>query len=151
MKPNYTEMAKETIANFIEKAGKPQEFHAIVAVMQLINELVETALVWLGLLVILVVIFWADCVRFAVDAELRGFAAEVRKANISLPEKERLLDLTEDLQDRIEGKNSISALKWFKHRSAIREMLADGIVGDEVPLIERELKRVANAFLEARP
>ncbi len=67
----------------------------------------------------------------------------------TLVPKERLLDVIERLEDRLDLGRSVDLLRWHRHAEAIQDMLDEGIVGDEVRLIERELERCEGELVES--
>ena len=123
----------------------------ISQVMNHVRKLWDSILTALVIVVLTVVAFWSTICRFGIDCQLNGYAAEVRRSNISLAEKERLLDLIEGLQGRLEQGGQIILVSWLKHDHTLRQILGDGIVGDEVRLIERELNRVEMEFEKSSP
>lgn len=93
-------------------------------------------------LVLLTTIKWSWFTGRAIRRDLRHYAKVVRESPISVPDKERLLDLTDGLDDRLRHGGSLSWFRWAEADDAIQPMLEDGITKDEVRLIERELQRV---------
>ena len=114
--------------------------------MQIIRRLIEVLTVCIVVVVLLVATYWSALSRFGIDASLRTYARAVRQANSPLHERERLLDLIDDLRDRLNDGEQTSLLRWIGHDEAVREMIANGITPDELQLIERELQRAQKAF-----
>jgi len=114
------------------------------------NRLVVLTSVVLGTLVFLVAVNWQLLTKLKAGADLWELARAVRRSTLMLHDKERLLDVIEHLEDRVEVEESIEPLRWWQHAEAIQEMLDEGIVGDEVRLIERELDRAENDLEESR-
>ena len=111
------------------------------------NRLVGFASVVLGITLLLVVVNWHILTKFKAGVDLWYLARAVRRSTLLLQEKERLLDVIEHLEDRLDGKRSIDLLRWHRHAEAMQDMLNEGIVGDEVRLIERELERCEEDFV----
>jgi len=110
----------------------------------LLNSLIQLFCLTFGVVVLLVILNWNLLTKLKSGSDLRGFARAVRRSTLMLHDKERLLDVIEHLEDRVELEESIGPLRWWQHAEAIQEMLDEGIVGDEVRLIERELDRAEN-------
>lgn len=91
---------------------------------------------------LVLILTWPWCQVAIIRFSLHGYAAEVRRANRSLEEKERLLDRIEALDDRLRDGATIGTPRWIEAVGAIRKMLSNGIDPDEVRLIERELQRL---------
>jgi hypothetical protein len=94
-----------------------------------------------ALLIVLLAFSWISVSRFKIETDLRGYARAVRQSHLNLGDKERLLDVIERLEDRLESGEQIGLRVWCLHDQTIREMLDDGIENDEGRLIERELER----------
>jgi len=107
----------------------------------LLNSLVQLICLIVAAVVLLVILNWNLLTKLKAGTDLRGFAGAVRRSTLMLHDKERLLDVIEHLEDRVDLEESIGPLRWYQHAEAIQEMLDEGIVGDEVRLIERELER----------
>jgi hypothetical protein len=86
--------------------------------------------------------------KFRAESDLQDYAGAVRKAALTLADKEYLLDVIERLEDRLDGDLQISWLHWSQHNSSIREMLRSGIDGNAAPFIRRELLRVEKHLAE---
>ena len=113
----------------------------------LLNRLVGFASIVLGTVLLLVVINWQILTKLKAGVDLWGLARAVRRSTLILQEKERLLDVIERLEDRLDLERSVDLLRWHRHAEAIQDMLNEGIVGDEVRLIERELERCEEDFV----
>jgi len=116
----------------------------------LLNSLVQLICLIVAAVVLLVILNWNLLTKLKAGTDLRGFAGAVRRSTLMLHDKERLLDVIEHLEDRVDLEESIGPLRWYQHAEAIQEMLDEGIVGDEVRLIERELDRAENDLEESR-
>jgi hypothetical protein len=90
---------------------------------------------------ILAVANWQTINRWNIGGDLRDYARTVRRSQISVTDKEKLLDVIERLEDRI-GDEQISWLDWRRHDDTLRDILRFGIQPEEVRLVERELQRV---------
>ena len=115
----------------------------------LLNRLVGFASIVLGTVLLLVVINWQILTKLKAGVDLWGLARAVRRSTLILQEKERLLDVIERLEDRLDLERSVDLLRWHRHAEAIQDMLNEGIVGDEVRLIERELERCEGELVES--
>jgi hypothetical protein len=100
--------------------------------------------------VVLVLLVWqrAAVERILIRSDLQDYGQAVRRAGIALADKERLLDHIDSVEDRLEQGKSIGYLRWRRTDSIVRELLEDGIHGDDVQLLERELERVENLLQE---
>jgi hypothetical protein len=85
---------------------------------------------------------WGTINKYRVQSDLRDFGRSVRKATISLSEKERLLDVIERLDDKIEQGEQFGWLDWSRHNETAKEILHGGLDHDKVRLLEREMLRV---------
>ena len=117
----------------------------------LLNRLVGFTSVVLGTVLLLVVVNWQILTKLKAGVDLWGPARSVRRSTLVLQEKERLLDVIERLEDRLDLERSVDLLRWHKHAEAIQDMLDEGIVGDEVRLIERELERAECDLVQSSP
>lgn len=111
------------------------------------NKLENIVSAVVGITVVVVVLLvwqWVAVVRTLIRSDLQEYGQAVRRAGITLADKERLLDHIDSVEDRLEQGKSIGYLRWRRTDSTVRELLEDGIHGDEVQLIERELDRVEN-------
>src|SRR5436190_20716484 len=80
-----------------------------------------------GVLVILtltLVLSWPWFQTAVIRNSLHGYAAQVRRANCSLSEKERLLDRIEALDDRLREGATVGTLRWLESDRIVREMLS---------------------------
>ena len=107
----------------------------------LLNRLIQITSIVLSALLLLVILNWNFLTKLQAGIDLRGFARVVRKSTLLLQDKERLLDVIEHLEDRVDLEESIDLVRWWQHAQAVDDMLESGIEGDEVRLIERELDR----------
>lgn len=87
--------------------------------------------------------------RIVIETKLRSYASAVRQSNVTLADKERLLEVVERLEDRVYNGQRIEWLRWSGHEEAIDQLLKKGINADEVRLIERELQRTEHDLKEA--
>lgn len=97
-------------------------------------------------IVVLVLLVWQRVAveRILIRSDLQDYGRAVRNATIAISDKERLLDHIDSVEDRLEQGKSTGYLRWRRTDGIIREILEDGIHGDEVQLLERELDRVEN-------
>ena len=65
----------------------------------------------------------------------------MRKSTLSLPEKERLLDVIERLDDKADEGEQFDWLTWSRHNETVKELVHGGLDYQKVRLIERELLR----------
>jgi hypothetical protein len=84
---------------------------------------------------------WGTINKYRVQSDLRDFGRCVRKATIALSEKERLLDVIERLDDKIDQGEQFGWLDWSRHAETVREIVHGGLDSEKVRLIERELLR----------
>ena len=110
----------------------------------MLNRLIQTTSIVLAAVLLFVGLNWSFLTKLKAGIDLRGFARVVRKSTLMLHDKERLLDVIEHLEDRVELEESIDLMRWWQHAQAVDDMLEAGIEGDEVRLIERELDRSEN-------
>ncbi len=115
----------------------------------LLNRLVGFTSIVLGTVLLLVVVNWQILTKLKAGVDLWGLARAVRRSTLLLQEKERLLDVIERLEDRLDSERSVDLLHWHRHASASQDMLDEGILGDEVRLIERELERCEGELVES--
>ena len=106
-----------------------------------VNRLIQITGIVLAAVLLFVILNWSFLTKLKVGIDLRGFARVVRKSTLLLHDKERLLDVIEHLEDRVDFEQSIDLMRWCQHAQAVDDMLEAGIEGDEVRLIERELGR----------
>ena len=107
----------------------------------LLNRLIQVTGIVLAAVFLFVILNWSFLTKLKAGIDLRGFALVVRKSTLLLHDKERLLDVIEHLEDRVDLEESVVLIRWWQHSQAIDDMLEAGIEGDEVRLIERELDR----------
>ena len=91
---------------------------------------------------------WATINKYRVQSDLRDFGRSVRKATISLSEKERLLDVVERLDDKIDQGEQFGSFTWSRHAETVKEILHAGLDPDKVRLIERELLRAEKHLVD---
>ena len=87
------------------------------------------------------VLSWSALSRAIAYHDLLKYGQVVRASSLSLNEKERLLDLTDTLTDRVRGGEKIALWRWLETDSAVRPILAELNGEEDVRLIERELER----------
>ena len=107
----------------------------------MLKRLLQVTSIVLAAVLLLAILNWSFLTKLMAGIDLRGFARVVRKSTLLLHDKERLLDVIEHLEDRVDLEESIDLIRWWQHAQAVENMLEAGIVGDEVRLIERELDR----------
>jgi len=113
--------------------------------MALLRKIVQIICLAMLLAVVLAVFDWSTICRMKIEDDLRDCARTVRQSKLMLHEKERLLDVTERLEDRLRSGDQIDFRRWFRHHQTIWEILDDEI---EVRLLERELLRTEQDFKE---
>ena len=84
---------------------------------------------------------WGTINKYRVQVDLRDFGRSVRKSTLSLPEKERLLDVIERLDDKADDGEQFDWLTWSRHAETVREIVHGKLDSEKVRLIERELLR----------
>lgn len=94
-----------------------------------------------ALIVGLAITNWSTINKYRVQADLRDFGRSVRKSTLSLPEKERLLDVLERVEDKSEEGEQFDWLTWSRHNETAKEILHGGLDHDKVRLLEREILR----------
>ena len=94
------------------------------------------------LLLLLLILRWPSLVAFSVQHDLHDYAKTIRASDRNLEEKERLLDMIDSVETRLNNGATLSLWEWRVHNQSIHAMLEDGITADEVRLIERELQKV---------
>ena len=107
----------------------------------LLNRSIQFISIVLAAVLLFVILNWNFMTKVKAAFDLRGFARVVRKSTLLLHDKERLLDVIEHLEDRVDLEESIDLIHWCQHAQAVDDMLEAAIEGDEVRLIERELDR----------
>jgi len=103
----------------------------------------------IALLLVATVAFWPAVTRGWMTLDLHRYAKVVRNSECSLADKERLLDLIDNLQDQLRQGATLSAVRWAECDDSLEHVMAAGIAGDEVRLIERELQRVSHEISDA--
>lgn len=93
------------------------------------------------LLALLVLSNWSSVVSMSIQHDLDEYGRLVRASKRSVGEKERLLDVIDSVEEKLDLGAVPSMRRWLRHDSVIRAMLARGITPDEVRLIERELQK----------
>src|SRR5450432_2011734 len=101
----------------------------------LLIRLIQVTSIVLAAVLLFVILNWSFLTKLKVGIDLRGFARVVRKSTLLLHDKERLLDVIEHLEDRVDFEQSIDLMRWCQHAQAVDDMLEAGIEGDEVRLI----------------
>lgn len=97
-----------------------------------------------GAIFVLVSLCWwwyGDSIRshFILN-DLRHYAIVVRRSELSIDEKDRLIRVVHEIEDAVRDGNCPTY--WDNTDEAVREMLADEITAEEVRLISLELNRV---------
>ena len=109
--------------------------------MPLLQKLGSVLFAFVVAIVVLAVVNWGTILQYRVESDLRDDARYVRKAAISLSEKEKLLDLIERLEDKVEAGQQFGWFEWSRHNDVVREIFHGGLDAGKVQLIERELLR----------
>ena len=84
---------------------------------------------------------WGLINKYRVQSDLRDFAHSVRKSTLSLPEKERLLDVIERLEDKADEGEQFDWFTWSRHAETVKEIIRGGLDSEKMRLVERELLR----------
>jgi hypothetical protein len=92
--------------------------------------------------VVIAAINWPSLVAYKNHQDLHGYGMTVRRSDCSLSDKERLLDLLDDLDERIGQGEQTSILSWRDEDEIIGSLLKESLTPDRVRLIERELVKV---------
>jgi len=103
----------------------------------------------IALLLVATAAFWPTVTRGWMMLDLHRYAKVVRNSERPLHEKERLLDLIENLQDQLRQGTRPKVVRWVECDDAIEGLLRDGLDADEARLIERELQRVVREMTDA--
>ena len=90
---------------------------------------------------------WGLINKYRVQSDLRDFAHSVRKSTLPLPEKERLLDVIERLEDKSDDEQ-FNWFTWSRHAETVKEIIRSGLDSEKVRLIERELLRAEKHLSE---
>jgi hypothetical protein len=97
-----------------------------------------------SLLVVLVIAAtnWPSLVAFRIRQNLHDYGVTIRHCDCSLSDKERLLDILDDLEERVGRGEQSSLFLWADEDEIIRSLLKGRITPERVRLIERELLKV---------
>lgn len=103
-----------------------------------------------GLLVVVALLIakWPWFVVRGIRHDLHEYAKAIRGCDQRLSDKERLLDVIDAVEARLDNRAIPSMFSWTAHNDAIRAMLDGGITPDEVRLIERELQKVERKLMQ---
>lgn len=108
----------------------------------------NNALEWLAAIGIIVAAaiwyFWPTPHVNTPQECVDSWTAAVRHAYCPMPVKERLLNRLDAIEARIQGGEKMSAARWQRHDSVMKDIIRRGIIPDSVPLLERELQKVEN-------
>src|SRR6476661_2483873 len=85
---------------------------------------------------------WSSFHGLQMRYDLHKIAKQVRNADTSLKQKERILDQIDAIRDKVRHGRRPSWLSWWEVSDAVEDMTDWGIRGDEPRLIERELARL---------
>jgi len=118
--------------------------------MGTLSRIAQFFVLCITILIVLVVVNWNTVSRVKIETDLRSYARSIRQSRLNLHDKELLLDAIERLEDRLRSGEQIDLRFWCLHDQTIREMLDEGIEGDEGRLIERELERTEEGFEDTR-
>ena len=105
------------------------------------ESLFSVLLVLAGSAVALVAWNWEALTDSRFRNDLQDYARTIRQSDLSLRDKERLLDEVDSLEDRYHRGERIGFSEWRRTNAAIRNMLRGAIEDDQVRLIQRELQR----------
>ena len=83
-----------------------------------------------------------------ISADLSEYAQVIRHTDCPLEAKEQLLDRTEALEDYLRHGGSIGFARWQTCNRAVRDLLKLGLAGDNITLLQRELRRVERELAE---
>jgi hypothetical protein len=121
----------------------------MVIPMMIIQRLFHCVSSMVVLAILGVILGWPSIKRFGICQHLDEYAHAVRGGSCAIGEKERILDLLDELQERVNRGESISSLRWFRHDQAICPLLEDGITSEKARLIERELLKARDELVSA--
>lgn len=91
---------------------------------------------------------WSSVCCLGIRYDLYQMAKHVRRSDLGLQQKERLLDRIDGIRERVRHGRPPSVISWIEVNYAIEDILDCGIRGDEPHLIERELDRIVNQIDE---
>lgn len=102
--------------------------------------------------IILLVLWWSwsSIVSGVIRGDLEDYARQVRFADLPLYEKEKVLELTDDLEDFVDDGRRVGLLRWRRTDAVVRELLMGGLNEEKARLIERELKQVQREIILGR-
>jgi hypothetical protein len=112
------------------------------------TRLVQFALGVIAIAFVVAALNWSSVCCLGIRYDLYHMAKQVRKADLSLHQKERLLDRIDAIRERVRHGRPPSVISWVEVNYSIEDMLDGGLRDDEPRLIERELDRIVNEIDE---
>jgi hypothetical protein len=112
------------------------------------TRLVQFALGVIAIAFVVAALNWSSVCCLGIRHDLYHMAKQVRKADLSLHQKERLLDRIDGIRERVRHGRPPSVISWVEVNYSIEDMLDGGLRDDEPRLIERELDRIVNEIDE---
>ena len=112
------------------------------------TRLVQLATGLIAIAFVVAALNWSSVCCLGIRHDLYQMAKHVRKSDLGLQQKERLLDRIDAIRERVRHGRQPSVISWVEVNYAIHDMLDGGIRGDEPRLIERELDRITNEIDE---
>ena len=104
----------------------------------------QKVLTWCILVVVLLIAWWnlSSLVRLKVTGDLRYYSMVIRRSDMDVNSKIRLLDKIDATENMASEGRSMGMLGWLSRDTAIREMLEGELSSDDIQLVERELRQV---------
>jgi hypothetical protein len=92
-------------------------------------------------LLLLVAGWWFSptIMRMVIVHDLREYATAIRRSDLDLESKVRVLDQIDSLEDRLQKGRSFGIMQWRFIDTTISELLDGEISSDDLRLVEREL------------
>jgi len=106
------------------------------------TRLVQIVVSLAGVAILVAGLNWSSVYELRIRSDLRQIAKQVRKADVGLEQKEKLLDVIDSIRGRVQQGKRPNVLSWWEITDAINELVDCGIRDDEPRLIERELNRI---------
>lgn len=90
---------------------------------------------------------WTSIKNLAFRESLFCHAQTIRQSKWPLNDKELLLDRLDELMDELQEDRTVGVLRWVEFHEAIEPLLKNGIAGDKVQLVEREIDGLKRELL----
>lgn len=90
---------------------------------------------------------WPRLHQWQIEGDLRDYARATRRADLSLNEKEDVLNSIQHLEDRLAEGQVVGFFRWRYADESVRDLIR-GIDHDRAVLIVRELRRVESKMDE---